>query len=212
MACSHYDLDEFILACHRVAAHGLLRCSSGNLSWRLPDHKVAISARGSWLGELEKDQIAICRIDDGELLEGVPPSVESGMHLGVYAARTDAQCVLHFQSPCATTLCCRGPEEIDFFVIPEVPYYIGPIGIVEYITPGTPELARAVAQKIKGHDLLLLKNHGQVVMGKDFDDTIQKAAFFELACEVILRGGREVHPLSPADQEALKNVSYGKTE
>ena len=40
---------------------------------------------------------------------------------------------------------------------------------------------------MKNHDLVVLKNHGQVVVGKSFDDVIQKALFFELACGIIMR-------------------------
>lgn len=209
MACVMHDLDDFVLAAHRVAAHGLLQCSSGNLSWRLPDNQVALTARGSWLGELEKEQVVVCRLDDGESLNGAAPSVESGMHLGIYAARPEVNVALHYQSTAATTLACGRPETIDFFVIPEIPYYIGPVGIVEYITPGTRELAAAVAGAMRGHNLLLLKNHGQVVCGKDFDEVIQRACFFELACQIILHG-RDVQPLSADAVNALKNVRYGK--
>ncbi len=209
MACVMHDLDDFVLAAHRVAAHGLLQCSSGNLSWRLPDSQVALTARGSWLGELEKEQVVVCRLDDGESLNGATPSVESGMHLGIYAARPEVNVALHYQSVAATTLGCGRPESIDFFVIPEIPYYIGPVGIVEYITPGTRELAAAVAGAIRNHNLLLLKNHGQVVCGRDFDEVIQRACFFELACQIILHG-RDVQPLSTDAVNALKNVHYGK--
>ena len=34
--------------------------------------------------------------------------------------------------------------------------------------------------------LAILKNHGLVTVGRDFNDTIQKAVFFELACRILL--------------------------
>jgi ribulose-5-phosphate 4-epimerase/fuculose-1-phosphate aldolase len=34
--------------------------------------------------------------------------------------------------------------------------------------------------------LAILKNHGLVSVGKDFNDAIQKAVFFEMACRIIL--------------------------
>lgn len=40
---------------------------------------------------------------------------------------------------------------------------------------------------MKTHNLIVLQNHGQVVVGKSFDDVIQKALFFELACGIIIR-------------------------
>jgi ribulose-5-phosphate 4-epimerase/fuculose-1-phosphate aldolase len=50
---------------------------------------------------------------------------------------------------------------------------------------------------MKDHDLAMMANHGQIVVGKSFDDVIQKAVFFELACEIILRGGDDIRPLAP---------------
>jgi len=33
----------FIQACHEAAARGLLRCSSGNLSWRLDAERMLVT-------------------------------------------------------------------------------------------------------------------------------------------------------------------------
>ncbi len=46
-------IDEFIGACHRVGEYGLLRYSSGNMSCRLDEEFVAVTARRAWLGDLE---------------------------------------------------------------------------------------------------------------------------------------------------------------
>ena len=123
------------------------------------------------------------------------PSVESRFHAGILRERPGVDAVLHFQSPCATVLACCELAGVDFAVIPEIPYYIGPVAIVPYLPPGSPELAEAVVEAMTRHGLAVLQNHGQVVAGKTLDDAIQKAAFFELACEVVLRGGEGVRPL-----------------
>jgi ribulose-5-phosphate 4-epimerase/fuculose-1-phosphate aldolase len=48
-----------------------------------------------------------------------------------------------------------------------------------------------VTESMKTHDLVVLQNHGQVVVGKSFDDVIQKALFFELACGIIMRSNNQ---------------------
>jgi ribulose-5-phosphate 4-epimerase/fuculose-1-phosphate aldolase len=53
------------------------------------------------------------------------------------------------------------------------------------------------------HDLAVLDHHGQVTAGKSADDVIQKAVFFELACELVLRSRGAAKPLSPEAIEAL---------
>jgi ribulose-5-phosphate 4-epimerase/fuculose-1-phosphate aldolase len=68
MHVSEKHLEEFVTACHRVASYGLVRSSSGNLSWRVNEEYMLITATRSWMGEMSKEQIAICRISDGAVL------------------------------------------------------------------------------------------------------------------------------------------------
>ena len=180
-------IDEFVAACRKVCACGLLRYSSGNMSCRLDGETVAVSARGAWLGEMTADDVAICRLVDGESVNGKQPTAENGFHMGILQSRADANVVLHFQSPFATAIACGAENEYNFDVIPELPIYIGEVGFVEYLPPGTKELADAVVSAMRDHDLVICRNHGQVVIGRDFKDVIQKAGFFELACEILLR-------------------------
>jgi ribulose-5-phosphate 4-epimerase/fuculose-1-phosphate aldolase len=183
---SDISLDTFVTAAHNVAAHGLLQCSSGNMSWRINDEVVAVTASRSWLERLTKDDVVICQTADGEVLDGRTPSVESRFHLGILRARADVNVILHFQSPYATAITCSSRRDYNFFVLPEIPFYIGDIGWVDFFMPGSEELANATIEAAKQHTMVLLQNHGQVVTGKDFDDVIQKACFFELVCRILL--------------------------
>jgi len=198
------DLDKMVAACHRAGAEGLLRCSSGNMSWRAAEGLMAVTGRGTWLGRIERGQLAVARINDGQVLNNVTPSVESGFHRGVMLARPDVNVVFHFQPPFATAFACGPKPGVDFNVIPEIPYYIGAIGWVDYLPPGSPELADEVIRVLRGCDLALLRNHGLVTVGKDFDDALQKAAFFELACG-ILASGVKTAPLTAEAVAALRN-------
>ena len=92
-------IDDFVAACHKACECGLLRYSSGNLSCRLDDELVAVSASKSWLGDITADDVVICRLADGEVIKGKTPTVESLFHLGTLRCRADMNVVLHFQSP-----------------------------------------------------------------------------------------------------------------
>ena len=196
-------LDQFLSACHRVGQAGLVRCSSGNLSYRVRDHVIAISGRGSWLSHIRRDQVAICRLDNGSAFNEVECSVESKVHLGVMRVRQDVQVVLHFQSPSATAIACGAPEQRDFFVIPEIPLYVGKPAAVGFLPPGSAQLADAVAAAMVDHDMVFMQNHGMVVAGKSYDDVIQKACFIELACEIMLK--TEAQPLTEDQVNSLKD-------
>ena len=206
MHVSEKYLEEFVTACHRVASHGLVRSSSGNLSWRVNEEYMLITATRSWMGEMSKEQIAVCRISDGTVLNEKKPSAENGFHCGILRERSDVNVVLHFQSPCATAIACSGRDYNNFSVIPEIPYYLGQIATVPYLNPGSNELAREVISAMKEHDLVILKNHGQVTVGNNFDEVIQKASFFELACEIIIHAGDQVQFLSQDAIDYLRSM------
>jgi ribulose-5-phosphate 4-epimerase/fuculose-1-phosphate aldolase len=180
-------LKTFVEAAHRTGNHQLLLCSSGNLSWRLNEEIMLISQTGSWLPYLTKDQICISRLSDGMVINTVSPSMDSGFHFGIMRQRKDVNVILHFQSLYATTLACLPDPPTNFNVINEIPAYVGRIDMLPYICPGSPELGIKVTESIKTHELVVLRNHGQVVVGRNFDDVIQKALFFELACGIIMR-------------------------
>ena len=208
---SQRHLDEFVTACRKTADFGLLRCSSGNMSWRVDDDLMLVTATRTWLGEITADQISYVRISDGKVLNDRQPSVESLFHVGVLQKRNDVNVVLHFQSPSATVLACGDPGRINFNVIFEVPYYIGDVAIIPTIEPGSNDLAKAVITSITDHDMVILRNHGFVTVGTDLNDAIQKAAFFELACEVILRGGESIVPIAPKLATQIRENAVNKT-
>ncbi len=189
-------VQEFVAAARRVAEHGLVLCSSGNLSRRVDDERMLITTTDSWMSTMSKDQVAVCRVADGETLNGKQPSKEIGFHAGIFRERSDVNVVLHYQSPYATILSCRQQQVEDYSVIPEIPYYIGPVAVVPYLTPGSHELADAITSAMKRHDVAILRNHGQVAVGKTFDEVITKAVFFELACKIILHAGQHVQVMS----------------
>jgi ribulose-5-phosphate 4-epimerase/fuculose-1-phosphate aldolase len=199
-------LDGFLAACHQVARRGLVRCSSGNVSVRLDETRMLVSATRSWMETITAGQVAVCRIADGERLEGPKPTVELGFHAGILRARPEVNVVLHFQTPHATALACRAEDGIDFNVIPEIPFYIGPVARVPYLVPGSRELAAAVADAMRKHDMVVMSNHGLVTVAADYAHAIQNAEFFELACQVITLNHGRSRPLSAQDVAGLQSA------
>ena len=209
MKPSAETIEKFVHLAHKVAAMGLVRCSSGNLSWRVDDEHVLLSGTKTWLSELTCGQVAIVRLSDGGGVNDVTPSVESRFHLGILRNRPEKRCVLHFQSPAATTLACRPAPWADLNVILEMPYYVGPVSAVPFHLPGSGELAEAVIRAADESDMVVLANHGQVTVGTTPRDAIQQAAFFELACEIVLRNGPNCRPIDPQHVKTLRSFATG---
>lgn len=204
------QIEEFVAQARRVGEAGLTVCSSGNLSWRIGE-EVLVSGTGSWVPALRKEKVSICRLDTGEVLNGVKPSMESGFHLGVLRERPDVNVVLHFQSQYATAVACMKERPTNFNVTAEVPCHVGSeIPMVPYYRPGSKELAQAVIEAMRDHNSIMLLKHGQVVCGKDFDQAFERAMFFEMACRIVLLAGGGHAVLTPEEIDDLDTYILGK--
>lgn len=203
-------IEQFLAMAHRVGDAGLTICSSGNLSWRVGDEAL-VSGTGSWVPSLQREKVALCRVATGEVLNGVKPSMESGFHLGVLRERPDVDVVLHFQSPYATAVACMTNIPANFNVTAEIPCHVGSeIPVIPYFRPGSPELAEHVKEALRTHNSCLLRKHGQVVCGKDFDEVFERAMFFEMACRIIVQSGGRYEVLTPTEIEDLETYILGK--
>ena len=203
-------INEFLKQAHRVGDAKLTICSSGNLSWRIGDDAL-VSGTGSWVPELKAEKVSICRIETGEVLNGIKPSMESGFHLGIMRQRPDVNVVLPFQSEYSTAVSCMKKKPENFNVTAEVPCHVGrEIPIIPYFRPGSPELAKAVVEAMKDHNSILLTNHGQVVCGSSFDQVFERAMFFEMACRIIVQSGMDYSVLTPEEIDDLDKYVLGK--
>jgi ribulose-5-phosphate 4-epimerase/fuculose-1-phosphate aldolase len=204
------NIETFLAQAHRYGEAKLLLCSSGNLSWRIGEEAL-VSGTGSWVAGLKKENVSICTIAGGTPTNGVKPSMESSLHLGVLRKRPDVNVVLHFQSEYATAVACMKNRPVNFNVTAEITCHVGSeVPAVPYYRPGSPELAGAVIEALKNHNSVLLASHGQVVCGKDFDQVYERAVFFEMACRIIVHSGGDYSVLTPGEIEDLEVYVLGK--
>jgi len=147
----------------RLDALGHMPSKSGNVSLRI-EGGFRITPSGlpyAALAEADLVDVAL----DGTLLAGRHrPSSEWRLHAEIYAARPQAQAIVHTHSPRATALSCarRG--------LPAFHYMIALAGgddirCSAYATFGTQELAVAAAAALEGRRACLLANHGVVALG-----------------------------------------------
>ena len=203
-------IQSFVAQAHRVGELGLTICSSGNLSWRIGEQAL-ISGTGSWVPSLRPDQVSLCNVASGEILNGVKPSMESVFHLGVMRQRPDVGVVLHFQSPYATQVACSAVRPKSYNVTAEIPLHVGRvIPEIPFYRPGSSQLAEAVVNALKNRNSALMLQHGQVVCGKDFDDVIQRAMFFEMACRICVLADMKPAVLTEEEVDELEQHFIGK--
>jgi ribulose-5-phosphate 4-epimerase/fuculose-1-phosphate aldolase len=187
-----------IAAGRRVGARRLTWGTAGNISVRLPDGRFAISGSGCRLDELTPQTIAIC--DAAGWDGGCRPSVETGLHRAIYAARPDVGAVLH-ASAFHTTLVACSDVELETAASTDTLYYLRRIARVPFLVPGSDELAAAAARAAAaGHDVLLLANHGSVVCAPDLPAAVNVTEALELMCRMLVARSHGF-PLLPIPEE-----------
>jgi L-ribulose-5-phosphate 4-epimerase len=178
----------------------LIRLSAGNVSVRLPDGNVAITPSAILYRKMVPEDIVIVDIN-GDLIEGdKKPSSEKALHTDIYKARPDVNAVVHAHSVYSIAF---STVEMELpLVCVELFSVGGPVPVMGYYCPGTPEVGKVAAEFFASRPRLkslLMKNHGMVAVGKNLDDAYQNAYKTEIGAEIYhlaLQTGRKPQPLT----------------
>lgn len=158
--------------------------SYGNISFRdtsFRDGKTfVITAALSHLGKLEEHnfvRVLKCDLDKKEVhIEGLhDPSGEVMVHHEIYEKRPDVKAVVHIHDPVLEKIINEASKDEEFQKA--VPL----VFTKEHKKEGTPELAKEVGKVLtekkngKYPDLIYMKNHGPLFLGKSLDEAMAKA-------------------------------------
>ena len=213
------QVEAVVACCRRLHARGLVAGAEGNVSVRLLDGSILITATGADKATIESGQVLRC-YEDGTLCDndaslacasGVPlrdgpsrPSSEVQMHIGIYAARPDVKAVVHAHPPVATGF-AAAHRTIPANVLPELPVVVGPVALVPYGRPGTSALPDAIRAFVADHEVFLLANHGVTTVGRSLADATMRMESVEQAARILLSaellGGAK--PLPNEESDAL---------
>ena len=160
---------------------GLVPGKSGNISIRYKKdeyERIAVTPSGLSLKSLAEKDIVIVDLDENKIYDDAKtPTSELLMHLKIYKARKDINAIVHTHSPIATGFAFAGEkiERIEGF---------GPIKdrfihYIDHYDPGSVELAEAVSKGLEKTDVVILKEHGIVSIGKNLDEASLLSEFIE---------------------------------
>ncbi|MFM8841264.1 MAG: class II aldolase/adducin family protein [Actinomycetota bacterium] len=170
----------------RFVDRGLVVGSGGNLSILLPDRKsFLITGTGTSLDRLDEESFAVVGLDGTYSSSGTQPSSEYRVHLAAYQSRSDVTTCIHLHPQASVLLAALGIE--TKFVTVDHVYYLRKIVRIPWIRPGTQEIADAVAREIAGANVLILENHGCVVVADNPELAYSRALNLEEASELSLR-------------------------
>lgn len=172
-----FDKKEFIEIIKLMWEKELIGGYGGNISIR-ENNTLLITPSGVNKSFIKEDDLIVVNIN-GEVLEGKgKPSSEILMHFEIYKKRDDIKAIIHSHPSYSVAICISDIEIINE-LLPETIIYLGKIGFVRYITPGTLDLAKSVAESLTDGDASFMENHGVVVVGKNLIDAYSKIELLE---------------------------------
>ncbi len=152
---------------------------SGNVSARV-DEGMLITPSSVAYSDMTPADIVLVNADESwTVANDRRPSSEWRFHLDLYAARSDAEAIVHAHPISATALSCHR-RGIDRFH-----YMVGIAGghdirCATYATFGTPELSANVVQAIADRKACLMANHGMLTLGSDLANALGVAIEVEV--------------------------------
>ena len=213
-----YDLQcQVVKAAKQMARDGLSSGSFGNVSAVNREHNLlAITPSGVLYDTMQPEDICVVHLD-GSAVEGMSnryrPSSELPMHCAIYAARTDANAIVHTHAAYCTAYASSGRSlgpvisEMGMIAPGDVPCTL-------YYQPGTEELARAAAKALQNSNGCLLANHGAVTVADTMDRAYMLAQILEDGAKAAALAQLIKAPeyISPQDSAALyeKMKGYGR--
>jgi L-fuculose-phosphate aldolase len=145
---------------------GLVAATDGNLSVRLRNGAILCTPTLMSKGLMQPEDLVIVDLEGKKLSGTRGVSSEIAMHLLIYGKRPDIGAVVHAHPPTATGFAAAGLA-LDCALCAELIVTLGSVPLASYETPGTPELAEALAPLVADHEAILMANHGVVTYGVD---------------------------------------------
>ena len=183
----------------------------GNLSCRLGEHEFLITGQHAPLGFLTTKHLVRIDRDGRPRDEGQKPSSETPMHLAIYAG-TDAQVIIHTHPPMVLAFSLTHDNFVPISF--EEKYTIGEVPIIFHDTPTVTQPEKVVGE-LKYHPVIILKGHGTVAIGKDFEEAFLLTDLLEEAvhCQFFkerLNGARGADDPAPAKIQTKPTVPSGE--
>jgi ribulose-5-phosphate 4-epimerase/fuculose-1-phosphate aldolase len=188
--------------------------TAGNVSVRINGEKlIAITPSGRRYQDLVPDDISIVDFDQNKVSGNHYPSVEVGMHLGVYRTREDVGAVAHTHQPYASILSVINEPIPPLF--DDITMALGGIvDVVPYALSGSPELVEKVTGVItNGCKAFILQNHGALCLGPNIEKATKNVAFLEKVASVYYHALTTGKPISEIPKETVEMLyQYSKTK
>ena len=196
---------QIIEAGNRLVETGLSARTWGNISARLSEDTMLITPSGLSYETLTPERLVEVSIKDCSYSGDIKPSSEMGIHADVYRFRDDVNFVIHTHQAYATAVSIlpkRAGNLTEYITDRDLLGDYIPCG--EYGVSCSKKLQSKVNKCLLAHRkvrAMLLKSHGTLCLGRDYEDAFAIAEALEETCkakyDAVRQGVTDLGPSKP---------------
>jgi len=206
-------IEDLVDANHILYRHGVVD-GYGHISVRHPENPGRfLMAAAVAPGRVQASDIIELDLDGNQTDGGNRPTYsERFIHAEVFRARPEVHSTIHSHSPTVipfgvTDVELRPIVQTASFLYTGVPVY-NSRHVPEAKTPlvNSPVLGKALVAKLAQNNVVLMRGHGNTVVGPDIRETVSRAIYTELNAQLLLQAlslGRPIEYFDPEEAKAM---------
>ncbi|OGX09750.1 MAG: hypothetical protein A2Y03_03725 [Omnitrophica WOR_2 bacterium GWF2_38_59] len=139
---------------------------NGNISVRVDKETILLTATKTCLGLLKEEDILLMNVN-GDLIDEGAVSTENTLHTEIYRNFDETQTIVHTHTTYVNGYFLVN-DKFNSGIL-ETKLFLGEVRSIKQSTPAVTEFA-PVIDELKGNNIIVLKNHGVLAMGRDLFD------------------------------------------
>lgn len=167
----------------QLVSSGLIARTWGNVSCRIDENSFVITPSGRAYETLTPDEVVLVNMEDLSYGGDIKPSSEKGIHASCYLMRPDVNFVIHTHQMNASIVSAIG-NDINSVSGKSKDIIGDNVPVASYGLSGTGKLRKGVVAALRRSDskAVIMKHHGAVCLGADYDDAFNVASELERVC------------------------------
>jgi ribulose-5-phosphate 4-epimerase/fuculose-1-phosphate aldolase len=195
---------KLALACRILGTEGHDDLNLGHLSARAPGKLdvMYMKGRGLCLSEIQEEDLVTVDFQYKKTAGSREAHGELPIHIEIYRLREDVNCVVHTHPLYATAFSATGQtlrpiNNEGVLFADSLPYFDVVTDLIV-----TPEMGKALAERLGHEKAIILKNHGIVVVGENIEQATVRAYLLEKTIKTLFVAKVLGEPRWTEDSEA----------
>ncbi|MCF0145031.1 MAG: class II aldolase/adducin family protein [Eubacterium sp.] len=184
---------EMLDAALEMKRNNLITLAGGNVSVRMPNGDIIITASGMNYEDMTTDDFIVFD-KDKNIIEGTRrTSVDTPALFHIYDNMPNVNAILHTHQPYATAVGLIS-DELPACLTTLANTTLGAVNVAPYAPPGNLSMGELTVDYIGERLAVILKHHGVIAVGEDLHQALYAAVYLEISAQTYLAAAAVKEP------------------